>query len=130
MFKHVLTIGTLAASGFIVAMTMPVQPAGAKATPQEAAPVSVLPSDPSPGGHRQHRSSPGHYQPRSAPGLRQHRFSPGRRQQQPEAGRRQQQPEADRRQQQPEADRQGGSSPGRQKYSLRGNQYFWPGSPF
>ncbi|MGS2645485.1 hypothetical protein [Streptosporangium sp. LJ11] len=121
MFKHVLTIGTLAASGFIVAMTMPVQPAGANATPQEAAPVSILLSDPSPGGHRQPRSSPGRRQHRSSPGRQQHRFSPGRQQQQPEVG---------RQQQQPEAGRQDGSSPGRQHYSVRGNQYFSPGIPF
>ncbi|MER5646064.1 hypothetical protein [Streptosporangium sp. NPDC002524] len=121
MFKHVLTIGTLAASGFIVAMTMPAQPAGAKSTPQEAVPVSVLPSDPSPGGHRQHRSSPSRYQ---------HRSSPGRRQQRPEADRQQRRPEADHQQRRPEADRQDGSSPDPRHYSVRGNQYYWPGSPF
>ncbi|MEU4538963.1 hypothetical protein AB0G15_29340 [Streptosporangium sp. NPDC023825] len=129
MFKHVLTIGTLAASGFIVAMTMPVQPAGANAAPQEAAPVSVLLSDPSPGGHRRHRSSPGHYQPRSSPGRQQHRFSPGRQQQRPETGQ-QHRSSPGRQQQQPETGRQDGSSPGRQHYSVRGNQYFSPGIPF
>ncbi|WP_440103285.1 hypothetical protein [Streptosporangium sp. H16] len=130
MFKHVLTIGTLAASGFIVAMTMPVQPVGANATPQEAAPVSVLLSDPSPGGHRQHRSSPGHYQPRSSPGRQQHRFSPGRQQHRSSPDHYQPRSSPGRQRQQPEAGRQDGSSPGRQHYSVRGNQYFSPGSPF
>ncbi|MEU8386104.1 hypothetical protein [Streptosporangium sp. NPDC048865] len=129
MFKHVLTIGTLAASGFIVAATIPVQPAGANATPREAAPVSAVLSDPSPGGHRQHRFSPDRHQPRSSAGRRQHRSSPDRRQHRPESGR-QHRSSPDRLQQQPELEQQPGSSPGRQRYTMRGDQYFSPGVPF
>ncbi|WP_440068745.1 hypothetical protein [Streptosporangium sp. OZ121] len=84
MFKHTLTTGTLVASGFIVAMTMSVQPAGANATPREAASASVLLGDPSPGGHHQHyswpgnhHSSPGHHHHQPGLGHHQHHSSPG-----------------------------------------------------
>ncbi|MFF3444295.1 hypothetical protein [Streptosporangium sp. NPDC002721] len=78
MFKHALTAGTLVASGLIVAMAMSVQPAGANATPQEAASASVLLSDPSPGGHHQHYDfSPGHHHHHVSPGHHHHHVSPG-----------------------------------------------------
>ncbi|WP_162642183.1 hypothetical protein [Streptosporangium sp. 'caverna'] len=53
MVKHALAAATLVASSLIVALTMSVQPAGASATTQEAAPLlSGIRNDPPPGGWR------------------------------------------------------------------------------